>query len=78
VHRNRPVNELGKMSFAILETFLRFLREEGRLNWTQEPSPTMVTPSGEGWEEERIDEPILPPAAGVRNEMAGGTSSSTR
>lgn len=77
VHRNRPVGQLGKMSFAILETFLRFLREEGMIDWAEEPSRTMIAPASEGWEEEQIDEPTLAPAEMVRKESAGGRASAT-
>jgi glucosyl-3-phosphoglycerate synthase len=70
VHRNRPGEELGKMSFAILQAFRTFLREEGRISWGEEPCQTMLSPHEGGWDEETILEPVLPSAAALRNRGA--------
>lgn len=61
-HRNRPVAQLGMMSFAILRTFLAFLRAEGKLGQDSlAPLEEYVQMSSSGLDRVRIVDDQLPP-----------------
>lgn len=61
-HRNRPVDELGRMSFAILHTVFRKLQEENCLTLHRQMAQSMVCLGENGWDHADIREVELPPA----------------
>jgi hypothetical protein len=60
-HRNRSVNELGKMAFGIVQTMLRKLEENKALTLNVPLSDTMISQEAGVVEETRIREIELPP-----------------
>ncbi|HAJ79345.1 MAG TPA: glucosyl-3-phosphoglycerate synthase [Fibrobacteres bacterium] len=62
-HRNRPVSELGKMSFGILQTILRKLEKKNALTINVPFSNTMISRGELCLEETEIREIELPPKA---------------
>jgi len=62
-HRNRPVNELGKMSFGIMQTILRKLEKKNVLTINVPFSNTMISRGELCLEETEIREIELPPKA---------------
>lgn len=55
-HRNRPLGDLSRMSFGILQTMLRKLENERRLSLMEEPSRRFIGFSDGKWNETTIDE----------------------
>jgi glucosyl-3-phosphoglycerate synthase len=64
-HRNRPVNELGKMAFGIIQTMLRKLEREGALTVNVPFGDKMFSPMSGAVEETVVREIELPPKAFV-------------
>jgi glucosyl-3-phosphoglycerate synthase len=62
VHRNRPVAELGKMSFAVLKTFFAYLQREKIVTLSSVTGDRMISLTKNGPLETRIIERLLPPA----------------
>jgi glucosyl-3-phosphoglycerate synthase len=60
-HRNRSVLELGKMSFSIFQTLVHNLQKDGRIQLAAALSTLMISPRNGGWEQQRIEERMLPP-----------------
>jgi glucosyl-3-phosphoglycerate synthase len=65
IHRNRPVNELGKMSLGIVQTMLRKLQEEHAITLNVAMKNHMILQSPAGLEETVVREIELPPKAGI-------------
>jgi glucosyl-3-phosphoglycerate synthase len=63
-HRNRPVLELGAMSFAIIQTLLHNLHKDGKISVAGAPETLMVVPRQGAWETTRIEELELPAVKG--------------
>jgi glucosyl-3-phosphoglycerate synthase len=61
-HRNRPLADLGRMSFAILKAFESHLEREGRIRVAGERSGTMVSLSDDGLLRTAVNESLLEPA----------------
>jgi len=60
-HRNRPIEELGKMSFAILQTIFRKLEKEKILTINIPYRDIMISQGLDGLVQTTIHEKELPP-----------------
>jgi len=66
VHRNRPLDELSPMAYAIAQTILRRAQEWGRLEVAREHgSHPLVVPSLDGFDVRDIEEIERPPLAAL-------------
>ena len=66
VHRNRPLDELSPMAYAIAQTILRRAQEWGRLEVAREHgSHPLVVPSLDGFDVRGIEEIERPPLAAL-------------
>jgi len=52
IHRNRPIHDLGKMSFGILQTFMKHAAKHGKIKMEQEMNLSILQFTAKG--EERI------------------------
>lgn len=60
-HRNRPVVDLGKMAFGILQVLLKKLEEDDKISFSEALYTKMISLSNYQWEETYIEECKLPP-----------------
>jgi glucosyl-3-phosphoglycerate synthase len=71
-HRNRPVEELGKMSFGILRTILAKLQQSSAVELRTAASTEMISwLGGDQWERTTIHEVELPPVGSLPAQGAG-------
>ncbi|MBD3345754.1 MAG: glucosyl-3-phosphoglycerate synthase [Chitinivibrionales bacterium] len=66
-HRNRPVEELGKMSFRILQFLIRFLKEDGTISLNREINTEMITGLQAEVNAFHTDEIVLPKLSNYRS-----------
>jgi glucosyl-3-phosphoglycerate synthase len=69
IHRNHPLQSVGRMAFGVLQAAVTKLREQGRLS-VHEPLVSLLhqfVPEEHGYRAETADIPILerPPAASL-------------
>jgi glucosyl-3-phosphoglycerate synthase len=67
LHRNRPVQALGKMAFGILRTMVKKLEQYEILTLNQPFHDIMISQRNEGLESTKIDDVELPPKSQIRN-----------
>ncbi len=60
-HRNRPVVDLGKMAFGILQVLLKKLEEDGKISFSERIYSKMISLNNYQWEETPIEEIKLLP-----------------
>jgi glucosyl-3-phosphoglycerate synthase len=60
-HRNRPVEELGQMSFAIVQVLLKKLQQEKVVSINMPISNRMISHGDAGWYETVVQEQSIPP-----------------
>jgi glucosyl-3-phosphoglycerate synthase len=65
IHRNRPVNELGKMSFGIMQTMFRKFEEDDVLVLKVPFGEAMISQGARGMEKAVIREIELPPKSSI-------------
>jgi glucosyl-3-phosphoglycerate synthase len=71
-HRNRPVWELGKMAFGILQTMFRKLERENIVSANVPIQDIMISLGPSGLEQTSIDEVELPPKARYERKLISG------
>jgi glucosyl-3-phosphoglycerate synthase len=63
LHRNRPLAELGRMSFGILQALLCRMQEEKKAVFAAPPAASLPVADGNGWKMMDTVDTVLPPVA---------------